>query len=309
MKPVIPGGLLAASLWITAAGAAWAHGEVACEPVPKAEWKPQMDLQRKLVAEGWKVRQVKTQGLADAAHRDDLWQPSVSAAVHPLPAVTLYVSRVLGLEDAGTAPNYALNAFQVLPANRTRQSDFGLRWALPDGASLVLGGFSVTKPSLALRSDGIYGQAGRETHKGTELSLTAHPTAGLTLVTGAVLARPRVRPEAGETAVGARPVGLPDTTWQVNVDYAPPVWPALSVDGTVSGQSHVAATRDGAVTLPGATTVETGFRYRLATRGHTVTLRGQISNLTDVTRLIVIGSGVYAPGDGRRASAYLTTSW
>ena len=62
MKPVIPGGLLAASLWITAAGAAWAHGEVACEPVPKAEWKPQMDLQRKLVAEGWKVRQVKTQG-------------------------------------------------------------------------------------------------------------------------------------------------------------------------------------------------------------------------------------------------------
>lgn len=254
-------------------------------------------------------RLVKTQGLADAAHRDDLWRPSVSAAVHPLPAVTLYGSRVLGLEDAGTAPNYALNAFQVLPANRTRQSDFGLRWALSDTASLLLGGFSVSKPSLALRPDGIYGRAGRETHHGIELSITAHPSAGLTLVTGAVLARPRVRPDAGEAAIGARPVGLPDTTWQVNVDYAPPVWAALSVDGTVSGTSHVAATLDGAVSLPGATTVETGFRYRLTTRGHTVTLRGQISNVTDVTRLIAIGSGVYVPGNGRRASVYLTTAW
>ena len=35
------------------------HDKVRCEPVPKEEMKPQMDLQRKLTAEGWKVRQVK----------------------------------------------------------------------------------------------------------------------------------------------------------------------------------------------------------------------------------------------------------
>lgn len=35
------------------------HDTVRCEPVPKEEMKPQMELQRKLVAEGWKVRQVK----------------------------------------------------------------------------------------------------------------------------------------------------------------------------------------------------------------------------------------------------------
>jgi hypothetical protein len=39
---------------------AFAHGEFKCD-VPKAEWKPQMELQRKLLADGWKkVRQVKT---------------------------------------------------------------------------------------------------------------------------------------------------------------------------------------------------------------------------------------------------------
>ena len=35
------------------------HDTVRCEPLPKEEMKPQMDLQRKLTSEGWKVRQVK----------------------------------------------------------------------------------------------------------------------------------------------------------------------------------------------------------------------------------------------------------
>ena len=41
------------------AGAASAHGNVSCPAMPKEEKKGQMELQRKLEAEGWKVRQVK----------------------------------------------------------------------------------------------------------------------------------------------------------------------------------------------------------------------------------------------------------
>lgn len=52
-----------AAFMLTAGSAALAqvvdHDKVRCEPVPKEEMKPQMDLQRKLTAEGWKVRQVK----------------------------------------------------------------------------------------------------------------------------------------------------------------------------------------------------------------------------------------------------------
>ncbi|MBC7993521.1 MAG: PepSY domain-containing protein [Rhizobacter sp.] len=42
------------------AGAAFAHGDVKCD-IPKAEWKGQMELQAKLVNEGWKVRKVKVE--------------------------------------------------------------------------------------------------------------------------------------------------------------------------------------------------------------------------------------------------------
>lgn len=50
----------AASLLLAGfASASFAHGNVSCPVVPKEEKKPQMDLQRKLEGEGWKVRQVK----------------------------------------------------------------------------------------------------------------------------------------------------------------------------------------------------------------------------------------------------------
>lgn len=51
---------LLATLALTAvASAACAHGNVSCPALPKEEKKPQMELQRKLEAEGWKVRQVR----------------------------------------------------------------------------------------------------------------------------------------------------------------------------------------------------------------------------------------------------------
>ena len=42
------------------ASAARAHGDVKCEAIPEREWKPQMELQKKLTGEGWKVRKVKS---------------------------------------------------------------------------------------------------------------------------------------------------------------------------------------------------------------------------------------------------------
>jgi hypothetical protein len=51
--------LLATVALAVTAGAAFAHGNVSCPAVPKEEKKPQMELQKKLEAEGWKVRKVQ----------------------------------------------------------------------------------------------------------------------------------------------------------------------------------------------------------------------------------------------------------
>ncbi len=49
-----------ALLGLAAAGGALAqeHAEK-CEPIPKEEWKPQAELERKLMNEGWKISRVK----------------------------------------------------------------------------------------------------------------------------------------------------------------------------------------------------------------------------------------------------------
>ncbi|MCF8206916.1 MAG: PepSY domain-containing protein [Methylotenera sp.] len=50
--------LLALTLAFSAT-AAFAHGNVSCPAMPKEEKKPQMELQKKLETEGWKVRKVQ----------------------------------------------------------------------------------------------------------------------------------------------------------------------------------------------------------------------------------------------------------
>lgn len=86
--------LLAALLLGTAAGAACAHGDVQCPVEPKAEWRPQMELQRKLVEMGWRVRQVKTLGScyevygfdAKGARVEAFFNPKTFERIEPGPA-------------------------------------------------------------------------------------------------------------------------------------------------------------------------------------------------------------------------------
>jgi hypothetical protein len=48
----------AALAWAALSGSALAHEE-RCETIPKAEWKPKAELEKKLTDSGWKVKRVK----------------------------------------------------------------------------------------------------------------------------------------------------------------------------------------------------------------------------------------------------------
>lgn len=61
--------LILSAAWLVA-GAAFAHDEK-CDPIPKEEWKPQAELERKLTNEGWKISRVKiTNGCYEVYGRD-----------------------------------------------------------------------------------------------------------------------------------------------------------------------------------------------------------------------------------------------
>ena len=63
--------VLAAALLAASFGASAQHAEK-CDPIPKEEWKPQAELERKLVDRGWKISRVKiTNGCYEVYGRDE----------------------------------------------------------------------------------------------------------------------------------------------------------------------------------------------------------------------------------------------
>jgi hypothetical protein len=74
--------LLALCLALTAASAFAQHAQT-CEPIPKEEWRPQAELERKLANQGWKISRVKiTNGCYEVYGRNQLGR-SVERFFHP----------------------------------------------------------------------------------------------------------------------------------------------------------------------------------------------------------------------------------
>lgn len=80
MKRTLQIGCAAFSL--LAASAVHAHAEK-CEPIPKNEWKPKAELERKLTGQGWKVSRVKiVNGCYEVYGRDEK-NAKVETFFHP----------------------------------------------------------------------------------------------------------------------------------------------------------------------------------------------------------------------------------
>jgi len=72
---------LTASL-LAMASTAWAHGNHHCD-VPKEEMRPQMELQKKLTAEGWKVRMIQAENGCYEVYGFDAAKQRVEAFFDP----------------------------------------------------------------------------------------------------------------------------------------------------------------------------------------------------------------------------------
>lgn len=75
--PIVAAGLLLASL-----GTFAQHAE-RCEPIPKTEWRPQADLEKKLKNEGWTVSRVKIENGCYEVYGKDAKGKKMETFFHP----------------------------------------------------------------------------------------------------------------------------------------------------------------------------------------------------------------------------------
>lgn len=235
-----------------------------------------------------------------------LWNANL--AVNVTARLAAYGGYVTGLEESGVAPENASNRNEALPAIRTRQFDFGLRWQPVGAIRVVAGLFEVSKPYFNLDAGGRFRALGTVRNRGLEASLSGPVTPRLTMVAGAVLLWPRV--DAGGLAgVGPRPVGAVSRRFSFNADWRPPQAPGLSLDLAVNHRSPETATVSNLVRIPAQTFVDLGGRYAFRLAGKSATLRVQIENLLDFQGYELFGAGAYKPVWGRAARGYLTVDF
>ena len=253
---------------------------------------------------------VRAPDLAPTATEDRpiLW--NASAAFTAIDNLAIYAATTRGLEESGTAPAFATNANLTLPALRTRQVEAGIRWTLARDVKLVVGLFDVRRPYFELDTDNTFRVLGDVKHQGAEISLTARPLAGLNVVAGAVLLRPRVTGEAVEQGrLGERPLGRVGTTLDLRLDYQPPAIDAFSLDLGVAYFSDRAARIDNTLFIPERVIVDLGTRYRFTLGRTPAVLRAQIANLTNVFGWNVTGGGGFQYIPSRRFNMSLSADF
>ncbi len=250
-------------------------------------------------------------GRAVETSRDRPWLWNAALAITPSERLTLYGAMTRGLEESGTAPGNAVNRNAALPALRTRQTEVGLRYALPGGMRLVTALFDIRKPYFEIDSrDGIYRILGTVIHRGAEFSLSGEPLPGLNLVAGAVLLRPRVTGQAVEEGrLGAKPVGRTGVLVDLNADYRLPGLAGASLDLRVLHEGKRTARTDNSLDIPARTTIDIGARYRATIGKVPATFRLQVRNIANVYGWRVFGGGGFAPVQGRRVIGTITADF
>lgn len=230
---------------------------------------------------------------------DDPLLASATAALHIGERGALYGSYVRGLEESGTAPENATNFPEALPALRTWQRDFGVRWRATPTLRLVAGVFEVHKPYFNLDTTGRFVHLGEVANTGAEVSAAGEVAPGLTLLAGAVLYDPKIKASRAAGALGDKAVGLPDTLLRLNLDYRIPAT-GLSVDVSVSRTGLRYADVANRIEVPAFTTVDLGLRYRFKIGDSRATARAVVTNVGDIFAWRTYGSGAIQPIEPRR---------
>lgn len=204
------------------------------------------------------------------------------------PGTLLYASWGEGaeLEAVPNRPTRFVNAGQVLPALKSTQTEFGLKWQAQPRLLVTAAWFSIDKPyaddqstasGIPLRVAG--GKTAR--HRGLELSI-AGPLSSQWSVQASWTALDATYTAAMDPSlVGQAVTNVPKSKGSLFADYKVASVAGLSFSGLVTFESGKTATSDGAVTLPDAWQLDAGLRLQNRLLGRATQWSLWVENLTD----------------------------
>nr|WP_242675169.1 MULTISPECIES: TonB-dependent receptor [Pseudomonas] len=206
--------------------------------------------------------------------------PNISLIYKPQPWITTYATYIEGLQAGGIAPSGSINAGQVLSPAVSEQYEVGVKATL--GETLLTAAlFNIEKPNSFTNDQNVYVQDGKQENTGLELGLTGKVTPDLTLVAGLTLLDPEVKKTASAATDGKKPVGVASQLAKLYGEYEIGAVPGLALTGGAYYTGKQYADEANQHSLPSFTTFDAGARYRVPVADNSLTLRANVSNLTD----------------------------
>lgn len=235
---------------------------------------------------------------------------NLAAAAHVAGNLAVYAGYTRGLEESGVAPGNATNRNEALPAIRTNQKDFGIRWALLPRIKLVAGFFDIRKPYFNLDATGRFDLLGDTRNRGLELSLSGNLTNRLDILLGAVVSDPEVTGEGVRLGrLGPKPVGQAARKIDFNLDWRLPIPKEVSLNVAVAHSGKIPSTRDNVVSIPARTLVDLGGRYNFKLGQNRASLRVSVTNAFNEYGFELRGAGSYDIISGRVVSTRLVVDF
>lgn len=221
-------------------------------------------------------------GRATSRYDKVAWSPAVALVVKPLENLSVYGNYMEGLVSGGTAPIYARNANQALPAVKADQKEIGVKYDFGAfGASLAF--FEINRPNAGLDMLSFeYSLNGVQRNRGIELNVFGEPFAGFRLLGGVAFTEGRQVQTANNIYDGKVAPGVPETTFNLYGEYDLPPWllPGLTATGRVIYTSSQYYDQANTQKLPDWTRLDLGLRYTFTgSWGKPVTLRANVENV------------------------------
>lgn len=225
--------------------------------------------------------------------------PSASLVYRLSPSSSLYTSYIEGLESAGTAPDTALNAGQVMPAAISRQRELGFRKRLQDGTLLSLAYFDIRRASASAGADNIYAINGRDRFRGIEASIQGQITPQLAVTAAAMWLHARTEQAVSADLLGKTPENTPARTASLFGEYRFQAVPGLSLNAGAYAMARRPVNDLDQAWIGGYTLFTAGIGYAFHWKGHAVRLRLNGDNLGGKRYWSAAGSNQLAVGLGR----------
>ena len=230
--------------------------------------------------------------------------PTLSLVYQPMNFVTTYVSYMESLERGGQASDEpdVVNREEMMDPLMSTQIEIGAKVDL-NGVLLTTALFEINKGLEYYAEYGenqrIFVQDGRQIHRGIEFTATGQLSDNLTLVGGFTVLDAEIKElKDNPDLEGKTPRNVAERMFKLYLEYTLPWVPGLVVNSGFNYTGDFYGNVDNTDNIDGYTLLDIGARYQFAISETPVTLRFNISNLTDERYW---ANNQYL-GDGRRMS-------